>query len=92
MEFDIKPCLAAKIGASVVTFQCFQFDIYILSFSALKNCCSSESVGGDASMGVATFDLKRIPLPFRGAIDLAPGKEGKKVSGNLDVKVEAALV
>ena len=43
-------------------------------------------------MGVAAFDLKKTPLPFRGALDLAAEKEGKKVTGSIEVKVEASEV
>jgi hypothetical protein len=41
-------------------------------------------------MGVAVFDLKKSSIPFRGNLNLHPEKEGKKVSGFLDVKIEAA--
>jgi len=40
-------------------------------------------------MGLVTFDLKKTPIPFRGNLELLPEKEGKKVSGFIDVKIEA---
>jgi len=71
MEFDLRPCLAAKLGASIINFRCF----------------NSESVGADTSMGLASVDLKKTKLPFRGNLDLQPEK-GKKASGFIEVKIE----
>lgn len=46
-------------------------------------------MGTDVSMGVATFDLKKTQLPFRGNLPLEAEKDvKKKVTGTLEVKVE----
>ena len=99
LEFDLKPCLAPKPGASLIYFRVFQFCFSFLEFSfplslffiSLSHFCfifSSETVGADSSMGIAKINLSKTPLPFRGNLDLEPEKEGKKATGYLDVKIE----